>query len=262
MWINWLPLSNKVRYIQFFELFDGSLAVDYRGMTDDEYITFHLCGEGEIDMLAWADSEPRQAVINFSSMNPGKFERWSWFRRDRLIVPSIYMFLKDDRQHYYLGTPSRSLVDAREELIDRMLRRYHIDRGQVTTVGSSMGGYAAVYFALSMGFGRVISINPQVDFESAGLHKYSLWQRKMSEANWVNLDEFVEACSKPACHVLLRHGQYAADQAAALKLSAAMTKRRIPFDVQVHESNEHGWTDVSMVQLHAMLNTRQAGLGE
>lgn len=225
------------------------------GMTDDEFLQSHIFSEGEIDMLVWADAEPRKAIINFSSMNPGKFERWSWFRRDRLRVPSVYVFLKDDCQHYYLGTPSRPLASARQELISRILDKYHIDREGVTTVGSSMGGYAAVYFAASMGLGRAISINPQVDFESAGLHRYSLWQRKMGEANWIGLDEYIESCSSVACHVLLRHGQYAADRSAASKLIGAMTKRGVPFSVQVHESDEHGWTNVSMIQLHSMLNT-------
>ena len=223
-------------------------------MTDEEFIECHRCGRGEIDLLAWADSDPQQAIINFSSMNPGKFERWSWFRSDRLIKPTVYMFLKDDQQHYYLGARSRPLVEERRELIEQVLEKYRIDRGDVTAIGSSMGGYAAIHFALSMGFGRVISINPQVDFESAGLHKYALWQRKMREANWIDLDEFVQSCSSTAPYVLLRHGRYAADQGAADRLIKAMAQRGIRFSVEIHESEEHGWTDVSAQQLHCMLN--------
>lgn len=231
-------------------------------MTDDQFIESHQCGSVEIDLLAWADAEPRKAVISFSSMNPGKFERWSWFRHDRLTVPAVYMFLKDERQHYYLGTPLQPLARARQDLIEKILDKYKIDRRYAIAVGSSMGGYAAVRFALSMGFGTAISINPQVDLESASLHKYSLWRRKMMEADWVNLDEFVESCPSTSTRILLRHGRYAADQSAAGKLIKAMSKRGIRFDVEVHESNEHGWTDLSVRQLHSMLNEHGGTLKE
>ena len=63
---------------------------------------------GLIEMVYYYDDHPTRAVISFSSMNPGKFERYQSFKVNRLTAPTLYIFLKDEAQHYYLGEKNKS----------------------------------------------------------------------------------------------------------------------------------------------------------
>ncbi len=215
---------------------------------DDDFLKASAIGDDAIDMIAWADPDPVIAVINFSSMNPGKYERWSWFRNSDLPYAAVYISLKDEDQHYYLGTPAKPLAARRQAMIETVLARHAMPPDKVIAIGSSMGGNAALRYGFTMGFGAVITINPQVDLESAKLHSSDLWSRKMLEADWRDLDLAVRgAMHAPA--VLLRFGAYDADRNAALRLKAAFDSRNVRYRIELDESLEHGWAGMKATRL-------------
>lgn len=212
-----------------------------------------VANEHGIDAMAFSDRNPECAVINFSSMNIGKFERWSWFYRRRLRRPAVYMFLRDDECHYYLGKGGH-LAPRFLDTITSVLQQHDISRSEVVTIGSSMGGYAAVYFAHVLEAKAAIAINPQVETESAKLHEFSNWTRQMKEvgAGWVDLDDFVrDHPHRPM--VYLRAGRYAADQAAGDKLSAALLAEGKTLVRDYDSSTRHGWGELSPSGLYKLI---------
>lgn len=208
-----------------------------------------------VDIIAFNDDKPKYAIISFSSMNVGQFERWTWFWKKRLSVPCVYIFLKDDEQHYYLGTESDGLAGVRERIISEILEKHGVSRCSAVTIGSSMGGYASIYFAHRLNLKCAISINPQVDLESAAFHKYSLWQRKMNEVgeNWKDLDKFIsDNPSRPLIYLV--SGEYGPDKLAVEKIDSAFkTQGHIVFRER-YEGEEHGWVGMSSERLFNIVN--------
>lgn len=208
-----------------------------------------------VDIIAFNDDNPKCAIISFSSMNIGQFERWTWFWKKRLSVPCVYIFLKDDEQHYYLGTQSDDLVGVRERIISKILEKHSVPRYAAITIGSSMGGYASIYFAHQLNLKCAISINPQVDLESAGFHKYSLWQRKMKEVGgkWKDLDKFIsDKTSRPLIYLV--SGEYEPDKLATEKIASAFQRQGHIVIRERYEGEEHGWVGMNSERLYSIVN--------
>ncbi len=208
-----------------------------------------------VDMLYFFDERPTQAIINFSSMNPGKFERYSWFISRPLRNPTLYVFLKDEEQHFYLGVRSeRGSRHVVADRLKRLLSDFGIDSSKAVTIGSSMGGYASIFYAHFLSFKAAISINPQANIESAKLHRYSLWERKMNEADWIDLDKFLIDHRSFVTETFLLHGQYPADSSAANAICSALELSSCLFSIQVVKNLEHGWMGMSQNQLCQILD--------
>lgn len=195
------------------------------------------------DVIAFSDLNPEVAIINFSSMNPGKFERWKWFyERPMSDRRALYIFLKDDNQHYYLGTEEKPTFNQYTDMINTLLDQHRIPPNRVISIGSSMGGYASLFFAFKLGFAASICVNPQVDLHSAKLHELALWERKIKETGslWEDLDSVV-ASSDADPVVYLRTSEYAADASAADRLEAALRTRSSVLVRHFDRVNKHGW---------------------
>ncbi|WP_312602496.1 MULTISPECIES: alpha/beta hydrolase-fold protein [Pseudomonas] len=212
-------------------------------MEDKKFIEENSMSIQGVDVLCWKDENPETAVINFSSMNPGKFERWSWFKSKPLSKPAVYIFMKDEGQNFYLGHKNNPLCDKLSDFLLDKLSLNNVPLSSAAAVGASMGGYASIYFALKMGLKFSISINPQVDYESACLHKFGLWKRKILESAWVDLDSYIEDKSNEIkkSHIELCHGLYPADLSASNKLENALISRGVSYSKHQEASAEHGW---------------------
>lgn len=207
-----------------------------------------------MEIMYWSDPNPIAAVINFTSMNPGKFERWSWFHQRALDRPMLYIFLKDEDCHFYLGASHRPKALARQAMISLLLWQHGIKKVDAIAVGSSMGGYGAIRYALEMGLGAAIGINPQVDRVSAELHNTTLWTRKMDESYWSDLDQVAQKALGSKTYIHLIAGSYAADAVACAKLESALAGAQIDHAVERVEAENHGWVGMSSDRLRAVLN--------
>ncbi|MFK4751989.1 hypothetical protein [Oceanobacter antarcticus] len=216
---------------------------------EDSYVI-----EDGVEALVWSDENPVQAIVSFTSMNPGKFERWSWFSNNPLNNPTLYIMLRDDEHKYYLGDINESKNKYICFLSDT-LKKYKVDKSKVYALGSSMGGYGAVYATVKLGFSGCLCINPQVDYFSAGLHEYSLWQRKMRSTKWVDLDHVIltTLCDSSPEFYFIR-GLYGADSCAMDKLVYAVDCLRYPYSLNVVNEKEHGWFGMPKNKLIRHLN--------
>jgi hypothetical protein len=194
-------------------------------MNLDEFVVKAI----SVDAIVFCGAKPKRAYICFSSMNPGKYERWSWFYEMHSSgCEDLFIVLKDDNQHYYLGDENSATLLKHHSFLQSELEKRSISPQNTITVGSSMGGYAALYYGFWLGVRGVISVNPQIDYHSARKHNLPLWERKIREmgSRWIDLDQFICRFDN-APHIFIEHGNYPADVSAADKLVMALSERRI-----------------------------------
>lgn len=208
-----------------------------------------------IDALVMCGKSPKRAVISFSSMNPGKYERWSWFfERHASGCDDLYIIFKDDSQRYYLGDNSTSMNIRHIKFISEQLEANGLQPKNCYMTGSSMGGYAAIYFGFSIGAAGIISINPQIDYASARRHSLQNWERKIRETqdSWVDLNDFVYRFNnKPKLHI--EHGDYPADVSAIEKLVDSLTKMKISYSREF-TGGDHSTTTINRQRLFDIID--------
>src|SRR3954467_771045 len=114
-------------------------------------------------VLHGATDRPDMLVVAFSAaQSPGQPPRYRWHK---LLAefPCHRVFVLDDhgprdplpRPNWYLGQGRRlAAADSLCDLIDRTASELEVSRGNVVMVGSSMGGWAALYFGARVGAGH------------------------------------------------------------------------------------------------------------
>lgn len=102
--------------------------------------------------------------VVFSAMAPEYKFAFNYMRSLKDVDVNKLFILDDfgDQGAYYLGNKRDHAIEtAVSSLIQYIMAKYKICHEQVTAIGSSKGGYAAVYFALKYYFGNVIAGAPQ-----------------------------------------------------------------------------------------------------
>lgn len=211
--------------------------------------------ENGIDALIICGTNPKKAVICFSSMNPGKYERWSWFlEKHKSGSEDLYVILKDDDHRYYIGNDSVSMHVRHYRFISDLLTKHNLSSDHLYMVGSSMGGYAALYFGFWLNAAGIVSINPQIDYQSSRRHTLQNWERKIREIgpNWVDLNDFIyRFTSKPNIHI--EHGDYPADVSAAQKLISSLDDLKISY-TRRFVGGDHSSTSITRERLFKIID--------
>ena len=102
--------------------------------------------------------------IVFSALTPANKFIYNYMRSLDEIQANKLFILDDfgDQGSYYLGNNRDfSIETAVNSLIQYIMSKYEIRHKDVTTAGSSKGGYAALYFGIKNHFGHVIAGAPQ-----------------------------------------------------------------------------------------------------
>lgn len=163
--------------------------------------------------LFYPATNPKRLVIVFSGATPG-YNLWSWFWKDTEDwSDTAYLFLRDENKTWYLGDDKRRIVDDYLEIIQFFLTRSSLPSDKVISIGSSMGGYAAIFYAVIRSFKGAIAFNPQVDRASAS-GSFSVGR---AQSCWVDLDTVV-ASAVETPHVSLNFCSFSSDTLAAYKL--------------------------------------------
>lgn len=208
-----------------------------------------------VDALIISAPHPVRAIVSFSSMNPGKFERWSWFHERHLAGwNELYIVLKDDSQHYYLGTDDAPLSIRHHKFISAVLNEFGVPTGRTYAVGSSMGGYAALYYSFWLGFAGAIAVNPQTDYASARRHRLQNWERQIRQtgSQWVDLRDYIFRTSHlPKLHI--EHGDHPADHSAAESLINALNERRTSYTRKFLNDAEHGGASLTKDRMFSII---------
>ncbi|CAI8779617.1 YqiA/YcfP family alpha/beta fold hydrolase [Pseudomonas sp. IT-P291] len=208
-----------------------------------------------IDALVMCGKKPKRAVISFTSMNPGKYERWSWFHnKHREGCEDLYIIFRDNDHRYYIGSDTAPTQVRYHKFISEHLQKHNISSKDTFLIGSSMGGYAALYFGFWMDVGGIIVTNPQVDYQSSRRHSLQNWERQIREAgtNWVDLNDFIYRFpSKPKLYI--EHGDYPADAAAAQKLFATLDDLKLTY-TRSYVGGDHSSTNMDASLLFKIID--------
>lgn len=171
---------------------------------------------------------PSRLLVNFSGMGKDRYDRYSWYWDPTEVWDrdTAYLFFRDETNHYYLGTDEQPMSGTYSRLIRKFMMMNGLTAEQCFTAGSSMGGYAAIYYAVALGLGGCLSAMPQITQRATEAHEFANWRKyiKAMGDQWIDLDSFV--LSKPrAPYVYLEYGNYPADALAVEALRRALDRR-------------------------------------
>ena len=164
--------------------------------------------------LFYPAANSKRLIIIFAGALGDHYSMWSWFwKNTEDWNETAYLFLKDENTSWYLGNNKKSLVEDYINIIRHFKSKIGISADQIITVGISMGGYAAIFYAVECRLKGAIVFNPQVDKESA--HGNFLVER--AEDRWIDLDQMV-ASAIDIPYISLNFGSFPKDSSAAYKL--------------------------------------------
>lgn len=103
-------------------------------------------------------------IIIFSAVNPPNIFNYNYVSTlSYLDCNKLYILDKyGDQGAYYLGeNKDYSIESSVVSLINQFIKKYNISFNNIITVGSSKGGYAALYYSIKYNFGTAIVGGPQ-----------------------------------------------------------------------------------------------------
>lgn len=166
------------------------------------------------DVLYYPSKNPKRLIVNFSSMGKDRYDRYSryWDPAEVWDTDTAYLFFKDDEYTYYLGNNSNPLSGNYFKIIKRFITMNNLTNKQVFTVGGSMGGYAALYYALALELNGAIVVAPQTTFRATQAHVYRNWEKHIINigAEWTDLDMMFGRFEKIP-NIYIEHGHYRSD---------------------------------------------------
>jgi hypothetical protein len=185
---------------------------------DKEYVRssygFKLDG---VDFVYYPSRNPKRLVVNFSSMGKDRFDRYSrhWDETQKWDSDSAYLYFKDDSFMYYLGDDAKPMSPTYVRVIRSFMSMNALKPEQCITVGGSMGGYAAIYYAIQMGFLGAVVAAPQISASAAQAHALDNWTRSIrsTQGQWRDLNLFAYTKDKLP-YFYLEYGQYHSDRLA------------------------------------------------
>ena len=190
------------------------------GKWDRDYVRekygYQMLGQ---HVIYYPSSTAKGLIVIFSSMGKDRFDRYSWFwSEDEEWHDDAYLFIKDDSFKYFLGDDEKPLSQTFRKIITHHTELAKVTNDCVYTVGGSMGGYAAIYYACLMGLKGAIVANPQLDYSSTRAHSFQNWERSIRStgSQWYDLGDFYFKFEKKP-FVYIEYGEYRADELAAKK---------------------------------------------
>lgn len=172
------------------------------------------------EVIYYPCENAKRLIVNFTCMHKDRFDRYSrYWSESEMWADTAYLFVKDDDFHYYVGTDEKPRNQTYRKLIAHHMELANVKPNQVFTMGSSMGGYGALYYASFMGLNGALIAYPQVDYASTRAHKFQNWERQIREvgSQWYDLDEFIFKGDRLP-NLYIEYGNYRADLLAAGKL--------------------------------------------
>lgn len=108
--------------------------------------------------------EKTRLLVIFSAMMPSYDYKYNYYHTLK-DVDSYQLYIKDDAGeygNYYLGNNKNTDIQTEViSLIYNFISKYEIPLENVTLLGSSKGGFAALYYGMKYGFKNVIAGAPQ-----------------------------------------------------------------------------------------------------
>lgn len=196
-----------------------------------EYILKHYEHKSAagLQYLLYPATAARRLVVLFSGIGPHKtYNRYSWYwdPTQRWEGDTAYLFINDLTHRWYVGDEAAPTRPAYRTLIQSVMKRFGLSPKQVFTVGGSMGGYGALLYAVEMGLGGAICVNPQLNAKSTARHRSGDWLPKIQSCglNFTDADDLVHLYDKLP-PIYLEYCEYEADRDAAERLLDSLRQR-------------------------------------
>jgi hypothetical protein len=167
-------------------------------------------------------------IVIFSAMNTVvEFDRIGTFYNNPSMEEYNILFLQDKEYTYFLGTSEKPLYHSYRKIIEYFMNKILATKETTLTFGSSMGGYAAIYYAFKMNLSGAITGVPQVNKKYAKMHSYQNWIKSINKTGelWEELDEILYNVELELPKLYIEYGKYPADEFAAESLSKVYSDR-------------------------------------
>lgn len=211
-----------------------------------------------IDYLLYPAKNAKKLVIFFSGLSGRKtYNRYSWYwdEKEAWEGDTVYLFLNDLTESWYVGNDNSPLKDKYILIIQSILNEFNIDRQNTYTVGGSMGGYASILFAVDMGLKGAISVHPQVTYSAARKHRVNDWETKIRScgSQFYDLTEFLFK-REHVPFVYLEYGDYEADRDGCERLIESLQKRQAFVVFRKTANAEHVTNNPSKMTVESVLS--------
>lgn len=196
------------------------------------------------DVLYYPSKNPKRIIFSFSSMGNDKYDRYSryWDETQKWESDIVYVFFKDEDKNYYLGTDELPLSGTYFSLIKTFLSINNLTSKDMFTIGTSMGGYAALYYGLNLESKGVIVGDPQINFSSTKTHEYRNWEKHITGIgkDFIDLDLLIHR-KKNIPHIYIEYNNYYSDNKAVVDFLKSMSqKRKFCLLLNKKETEQHG----------------------
>lgn len=187
------------------------------------------------EYLFFPAKNPKRLWILFCGAQKNRYTMWSWFWNDNEDwQDTAYLFLKDESFSWYLGFEDKPLVETYTALIKKIINECNLEPKNVFSIGHSMGGYAALFYGITLGFKGIFAFRPQIDWPNAATF-FSVNQLKN---RWIDINELL--INKTAIPLIyLQFGEFEPDKQAGYKLIDTLKSRESLSIIQKTTNTQH-----------------------
>ncbi len=182
-----------------------------------------------LELVYFPSKSPKRIIFSFSSMHLDRFDRYSrfWDPSESWESNTAYVFFNDNSFHYYLGTESNPKSQSYIRLIRQFIYSNNLSPTQAFSLGSSMGGYAAIYYAIKNKLNGAIVANPQINAKSVQAHELDNWKNCINSIGneWQDL-EYMILKDEFTPKIYLEYGNYFADKLAAESFIHQLSRKK------------------------------------
>lgn len=188
-------------------------------------------------------SSSKSLIVCFTTLGPHVYERVRMFWNEEEVWPYNFLFISDNSGEkkggqYYLGPhPTRDIEEQTVEIINYVKEKHQINN--IITIGSSMGGYAAIYYAIKYKFLGALSVVPQVNEQIINNFGWEKWKASVKEiGNLPSLLDMVDKAEELP-NLFIQYGTYKADEHAGEELFKHLNVKNGLFIKDKFNKNEH-----------------------
>jgi hypothetical protein len=263
---NWKGLLSK----ELFSFFDLNITIKKRiyslvnGLNkmpfDREFIlkNYEFNEQGkEYIVYPSLNKKPKRLLVLFSGNGNRKtYNRYSWYWdiNQKWEQDTIYLFINDTSNHWYVGTEDKPEFKIYQKIINSVMSDFNISNEFVYCIGGSMGGYASLLFSIKMGLRAAISIHPQINYKSVCKYNQDYWKLGIEETgkNFLNLEDVVHHTKKLPI-IYIEHGTCEADLSAANTFINEARKKECFLINRKTASTEHNTDNPSKTSIESLI---------
>ncbi|QGQ48166.1 hypothetical protein [Metabacillus sediminilitoris] len=188
-------------------------------------------------------SKSDKMLVCFTTLGPHIYERIRMFWEENEEWDINFLFISDNNGKqkgglYYLGYKDDYFVERQTiQLIELISELQNVK--EIYTIGSSMGGYAAIYYAIKLNFQGAISVVPQANEELIHQYGWQKWKQVLQEVGPLpNLGSII-ASRESLPSLYIQYGTYPADLEAAEYLKKSLEQKNGLYMFDCFPNGEH-----------------------